>query len=196
METQARLTGGLQVVWPEVSEAGTSFGSEAGGAGSTAGPDCGCRFSGATVGDCPTAGAGAAAASFPVGVGIVSNDRSSFPVSVGFSTRIAPAALPVAGACFGSTCCSPDPVQPSAAGDIADLSLNVFDWAAAASGAGAAAGVGASDGGATGDGAEVGRATAAGAVPTALVCETAAGIGLPQGSSGTRITTVRGERTV
>ena len=160
--------------------------SAAGGAGSTDGP------SGAIVGSCvargvgssPGAGAGFTAGCFAGGVWIDSTGRRLLPslaalFSTGFWAR-------TASACAGSTCGFADPVHPSGACGAAalDLSLKVFMAPASA---------GVIDGAAVGAaiGACVGRAAAAGAAETAAV-----GIGLPHGSSGTRITTVRGDRTV
>ena len=91
----------------------------------------------------------------------------------------------------GAICCRLDAVQPSpaGAGASAGLSLKVFSGVDAAGVSGRAAAAGAGTCSIAGAADRAGAATAAGAA-----AET--GTGLPHGSSGTFVTTVRGMRTV
>ena len=128
------------------------------------------------------------------GAGMVSVLRPGTASTIGLSACRTSAAAGV-----GSAWSSVEAFQPSVTGGLisAGLSLNVFKGPLVA--AGAAGGV-------------VGRADAAGGVgtvsydaavaigsegaPAAAVAAGAVGIGLPQESSGTFVTTVRGIRTV
>jgi hypothetical protein len=120
-------------------------------------------------------------------------DSIAFMASAaGFSTRIA-RGVASAAAALGSTWSRGDAPQPTAdrGATSAGLSLNVFTGPLSAGAGFGVAGAGlvvAGAGAGAGKSGDVGRAAAAGAG--------AVGSGLPQGSSGTLITIVRGLRTV